>query len=218
LRAGRAESRRNAKAAAIGAAGIMWVATTVSAHRLDECLQATRIAIEPDRIEIEVSLTPGVDVADAIIGDIDQDGDHVFSTREQQAFATRVLSSLDVTQDGHRVDVVGGPAAFPAVDAVRRGEGTIHLRSTAALGPQADGGHRVSFRNRYRPEMSVYLANALVPQSDRIAVTGQRRDTKQQDLTIDYVMRGGEPASKSTWLLSGLVVALAALMVRQGRP
>jgi hypothetical protein len=42
----------------------------VSAHRLDECLQAARIAIEPDHVGLELDLTPGRAVADAIIADI----------------------------------------------------------------------------------------------------------------------------------------------------
>ena len=32
--------------------------TRASAHRLDEFLQAARIAIEPDRVALEMSLTP----------------------------------------------------------------------------------------------------------------------------------------------------------------
>ena len=197
------------------ATSIMVTAGAVSAHRLDECLQAARIAIEPERIDLEVSLTPGVDVADTIIGDIDRDGDRSFSTAEQQAFAARVLENLDLNHDGRPVNLAGGPATFPDVDALRRGEGTIHLRSTAALPAQTDGEHQVSFRNRYRPEVTVYLANALVPESNRITVNAQRRNPTQRDLTIDYVIRGAPPASMSTWLLSGVVVALAALLIRR---
>ncbi len=211
MRAGRSA------AAVFVAGGAIIAASTVSAHRLDECLQAARIAVEPERIELEMSLTPGVDVADAIIGEIDRDGDRSFSTREQQAFATRVLASLDLNHDSRPVDLAGGPATFPDVDALRRGEGTIHLRSTAAVPAQVEGQHQVSFRNRYRPDVSVYLANALVPESNRITVTAQRRDPSQRALTIDYVMRGARPASMSTWLLSGVAVALvlAALLVRR---
>ena len=209
MRAGRST------AAALVAASAIVTATTVSAHRLDECLQAARIAVEPARIELEVSLTPGVEVADQIVGDIDRDGDRSFSPGEQRAFATRVLASLDLMHDGHSVGLDGVTTTFPDVDALRRGDGTIHLRSTGTIPDQVEGEHHVSFRNRYRPDVSVYLANALVPESRRIAVTAQHRDTTQRDLTIDYVMRDGQPAPTSTWLLSGVVVALAALLIRR---
>jgi hypothetical protein len=190
-------------------------ASTVSAHRLDECLQAARIAIEPGWIELDMSLTPGVDVADQIVADIDRDGDGSFSPGERQAFATRVFASLDLTHDGRQVDLVTAAMTFPDVDAVGRGEGTIQLRSTAALPAQAAGQHQVSFRNRYRPDVSVYLANALIPESNRIAVTAQRRDPTQRDLTIDYVMGAGQRPSMSIWLLGGVVIGLTALLIKR---
>lgn len=200
-------------AAALVVTSTIVAAGTVSAHRLDECLQAARIAVEPERIELEMSLTPGIEMADQIVGEIDSDGDRTFSTGEQRAFASRVLASLDLAHDGRPVNLVGTATTFPDIDAIRRGEGTIHLRSIAALPAQVDGQHQVSFRNGYRPDTSVYLANALVPENSRVAVTAQRRDMTQRNLTIDYVMRGSQPASISMWLLSGIVVSLAALLI-----
>jgi hypothetical protein len=206
---------RRYTAAAVASAAIILGASTVSAHRLDECLQATRIAVELQRIDVEVSLTPGVEVADAIIGEIDSDGDQSFSIPERHAFAGRVLMNLDLSHDGRAAHVVGGAATFPPIDAFRRGEGTIHLRATATLPPQAAGAHHVSFRNGYRPEISVYLANALVPVSDRVAVTAQRRDPTQRELTIDYTIDTRGSAPRSAWLLGGVVVALGLLLIRR---
>ena len=54
-------------------------ATDLSAHRRDELLQAARIGIAADRVELELSLTPGIAVADDVIGTIDRDRDGVFS-------------------------------------------------------------------------------------------------------------------------------------------
>jgi len=34
-----------------------------SAHRVDEYLQATRLSIDLDRVEVEINLTPGIDLA-----------------------------------------------------------------------------------------------------------------------------------------------------------
>jgi len=84
-----------------------------------------------------------------------------------------------------------------------------------ALPPQAGGDHHLSFRNSNQRNGSVYLANALVPKSERVTIAAQRRDPAQRELTIDYVMRGAQPASMSTWLLSGVVVALTALLIRR---
>ena len=150
-------------AAILAAAAIVAAGSTVTAHRLDECLQAARIAIEPDHVQVELSLTPGVEVAGAMIDDIDRDGDDSLSATEQQAFVRRVVAALELAHDGQSLDLVAGTATFPPIDALRRGEGTIQFRSSAGLTPSSQGAHQVSFTNRYRPEMSVYLANALVP-------------------------------------------------------
>ena len=47
----------------------------VSAHRLDEYLQATLIAVEKDRVEVSLRLIPGVAVSSAVIASIDTNGD-----------------------------------------------------------------------------------------------------------------------------------------------
>jgi hypothetical protein len=100
---------------------------------------------------------------------------------------------------------------FPASDAFRGGDGMIRLRASAGLPRLSSGAHQLFFRNTYRPDVSVYLANALVPESDWIAIKGQRRDGDQRDLTIDFVVRTETATSLRVWLLGGL--ASAALLM-----
>ena len=66
------------------------------------------------------------------------------------------------------------------------------------------------------PDRSVYLANALVPESDQVAVTAQRRDGDQTELTIDYVLRTASATSTAAWLLGSIAAAmvLSALLMR----
>ena len=90
-----------------------------------------------------------------------------------------------------------GASRFPDVDAIRRGEGTIRLHPAATFPRLSVGSHQLLFRNRHHPDRSVYLANALVPESDQVAVTAQRRDGDQRDLTIDYVVRAAPATSLS---------------------
>ena len=110
-------------------------------------------------------------------------------------------------------------STFPGLDAVRRGEGTIRLQAAVLLPHQVDGEHQLAFRNMDRRDVSVYLANALVPRSDRVVITAQRRDPAQRDLTIDYVLRPGPDTSALTWLLGGLTgaVVVAALLMRPSK-
>jgi hypothetical protein len=75
----------------------------------------------------------------------------------------------------------------------------------------AVGAHRVWFTNQNATENSVYLANALVPESERVAVTAQTRDFDQRELIIDFALR--EPLRafrRSLWIGLACMLALAA--------
>jgi hypothetical protein len=188
---------------------IVWE-TGISAHRRDEYLQAARIAIDPEALHIELDLTPAIGVAEAILADIDRNGDETLDQDEQLAYARVALSVLEVDVDGTPLRVRFGSASFPDAGSMRRGEGTIRLQSATSLPSLSAGAHQLSFRNGHHREGSVYLANALVPESDQVAVTAQRRDTDQRELIIEYVLRTPAPIAPM-WLLSS-VAAIAALL------
>jgi len=189
----------------------------VSAHRIDEYLQAARLSIDPARVEIELDMTPGIALADAVLADIDRNRDGSLSTEERRAYGRLVLSALELEIDGTRVPLQPGGSSFPEADAVRRGEGTIRLQSSAILPRLSDGVHQLRFRNRHHPARSVYLANALAPRSYRIVVTAQRRDADQTELAVDYVLRAAPAGSAVAWLLGSLagVTVLSALLLRR---
>jgi hypothetical protein len=180
----------------------------VSAHRRDEYLQAARIAIDPDRVQIELDLTPGIALADSVIADIDTNRDGVLSPDEQRIYGRLVLRALEVGVDSRTLQLQPGASTFPSVEALRRGEGTIRLTANAILAGLSLGSHALSFRNRHHPDRSVYLANALVPASDDVKVTAQRRDGDQTELTIDYELRAAPATSTAAWLLSSVAAAI----------
>jgi len=188
--------------------------TGVAAHRLDECLQAARIAVEPDRIALELDVTPGVAIAESFIPEIDRDGDGTIAAREQQEFIRRILGSVDLSLDGHRLELSHGSATFPELAALRTGEGMIRLRTDVAVPTLSAGVHQVVFRNRYRGDVSVYLANALVPASDRVAITAQHHSAEQRELMIDYKLHAETTTPPWPWIAAAAVLALALVVVR----
>jgi hypothetical protein len=213
LRAGRSTALARALTMAV------LVSTVASAHRRDEYLQAARLAVEPGRVELELDLTPGIAVADATIADLDRDRDGVLSEEERRAYVGRVLDALEFGLDGRSLRVEALRSTFPGLNDFRRGEGTIQLHAAIVLPHQADGDHQLSFRNTNHRDGSVYLANALVPKSDRVTITAQRRDPAQRDLTIEYVLRSRPAVPAPAWLPGALtsVAILAALLMRQSR-
>ena len=210
MRAGRSAALAFALATAVIAG------SAASAHRRDEFLQAARLSVEPTRVDLELDLTPGIAVAAATIADLDRDRDGALSDEEKRAYAGRVLDAVALELDGQPLHVQAIGASFPGLDDFRRGDGTIQLRSTAVLPHQDDGDHHLTFRNANHREGSAYLANALVPKSERVTITAQRRDAIQRELTIDYVLRRGLAASRPPWSLGGLlaVTVLAAWLMR----
>jgi hypothetical protein len=209
--------RGNSKAVfVLAAAASIAAGSSASAHRQDEYLQAARIGIEPNRVELQLDLTPGIAIADAVIDEIDGNRDGVLSVPEQQAYAGRIGGALELAVDGRRLALHPMLSTFPDAGAFRRGEGTIQLRSEIAVPAASDGNHSMTFRNSYRRDTGAYLSNALVPATDRVVVTAQTRDADQRELRIDYVVRGSRPASPPIWMFGvlGAVVIVAARLTR----
>lgn len=182
----------------------------MSAHRLDEYLQAARLAIEPGRVQLELDLTPGIALAEEIIAAVDRNRDGLLSQDEQGAYGRLVMSALTLEVDGKPLSLRLGVCRFPGTGAIRSGEGTVRLESAATLPRLSVGRHQLLFRNGHHRNRSVYLANALVPESDQVAVTAQQRDGDQSELTIAYVMREA-PGTATRVLLFGSLAAATVL-------
>lgn len=101
--------------------------------------------------------------------------------------------------------------------ALKTGEAAIRLELTAAAPSLAAGAHQLHYRNTHRADIGVYLANALVPASNRVSVTGQERDGDQQELTIAFALNGVRSTHLLAWsvtLISVIAVITALSMAR----
>ena len=204
------------RGAVVGLIAMLGVAmgASLSAHRRDELLQAARVGVEPDRVRLELSLTPGIEIAEAFIGEIDADGDLRLSAAEQQAYAERVLGRVALrVDDSVALNLLVAGASFPGAADLRSGEAAITLEVEAALPFLSPGAHRLFFRNDNAATGSIFLANALVPESDRVGVTGQERDFDQRQLTVAFELRDGQP-SRFNWAWLGFVCVLPAGFAR----
>ena len=163
-------------------------------------------------MQLELDLTPGIALASGAVGDIDSNRDGEFSGDEQRTYAGAAVKRLELHLDGQPISLELSNAEFPLPDAIRRGEGTIRLRAAATFVRVPAGAHRLTFRNNHHPAGAVYLANALVPESQRVNVTGQLRDPEQRVLSVDYLLRPSPQATSLpvAWLAGGLVLAVAA--------
>ena len=70
-----------------------------AAHVLDQYLQASRIDLLPDRINVEIDLTAGIEIAPWLFLHINTDRDGDISAGEGRAYANQVLQDLQITLD-----------------------------------------------------------------------------------------------------------------------
>ena len=199
--------------AALGA----WLAIVplAAAHRLDEYLQATRLSINTERVDLEIDLTPGIALASKVFAWIDTDGDGEISASEGDAYARKMLASVVLKVDGWPVAITLVEGTFPQFREMNLGVGTIRLRATAKVPAAGAGRHQISFLNTHRSESSVYLVNALVPENPHVQLANPRRDVAQHGLTLDYTVTSDEASDRTPVLLTGLLMA-GCLFLRHG--
>lgn len=157
----------------------------VLAHRLDEYLQAARVSFARDRLAIAVDLTPGISIASGVIAVLDTNTDGAIARAEADSYGRVVLSDLRVSLDGNPVAMTLEGIDIPTLDEMRNGTGTIRLRAAGRVDVGA-GRHLVELSNTHRPETSVYMVNALVPDDSGIDIVSQTRDPRQQVFRAEY--------------------------------
>jgi hypothetical protein len=181
----------------------------VFAHRLDEYLQATIVAIEPDGIRLEINLTPGVAVADRVLAIIDRNRDGVISTNEASDYAELVKGELVVQLDEQNVGLELRALNFPETADLRSGLGIIQMEFSVMSGPVSSGLHKLTLDNRHLPASSVYLFNAALPRSTSIQIKEQKRNENQS--IGEIVFDVNRPANSPRQI--GLVASLTGLFV-----
>lgn len=194
---------------------------TATAHVLDEYVQLTQIALEPDGVRVELRLIPGVKVADRVFALVDVDGDGQISPVEEQAYARRVLQDVVLAVDGRRESLALTGVQFPSRREMNEGIGAIRLDLAAEaplVAAGAVGEHQLSFRNDHLPDLGVYLVNALVPTTSEIKISGQARDPLQREMRLSFqVTPTGTHAARPRTGVSMLALCLVLLFWQRKR-
>lgn len=171
--------------------GCLLLATvvTASAHRLDEYLQATRVAVATNRIDVSIDLTPGVAVVSNVLTEIDTNHDAELSESERQAYVGRLLNDLRPELDGQHLKLTLVDATFPTVPEMKEGLGIIRVKASATIDALPPGTHTFTLTNGHLPKISVYLVNALVPKDRVIQIKKQTRDDLQRDYRLTFTVK-----------------------------
>lgn len=160
--------------------------SAVFAHRDDQYLQATLVAIQPSGVRLQINLTPGVAVAEQVIAQIDRDRDDAISKNEAAAYAKLLKHDLTLRVDGRKLELKLTASEFVPPAELRTGSGIIQMEFSAISGPLATGPHRLSLENRHLTRISVYLFNAARSRFATVEITRQKRNDNQSVGEIEF--------------------------------
>jgi hypothetical protein len=167
------------------------------AHRLDEFLQATLVDIEPDGIKLMINLTPGIDVADVVLEQIDWNRDGQISESEAATYAELLRRDLALRLDAEDLELEAAGIVVPKPAELSTGEGIIQLTFAVAMSLEA-GRHVLDFENRHHPRIGVYLFNAALPKSPSIEIARQQRNDDQRvgEIRFSFTPARSSPAGQ----------------------
>ncbi len=116
---------------------LLAVPSAVFAHRDDQYLQATLVAIEPNGVRLQINLTPGVAVAEQVIAEVDRDRDGAISKNEAAAYAELLKRDLTLRIDGRKLELKLTASEFVSPEELRTGAGVIQMEFSAVVGSLA---------------------------------------------------------------------------------
>ena len=169
------------------------LASGAPAHRLDEYLQAARVDLAADRIDVDLDLTPGVAVANRVFKMLDTNGDGRISRAEAQAYARRVLAEIPIELDHQPQKLEVLDIHLPATNEWQGGLGIIRLAAGKRNLQLAPGPHVLTLTNHHFAAFSVYQVNALTPRKPALRIIAQSRDENQQGYRLEFEL--GKPTT-----------------------
>jgi hypothetical protein len=176
------------------------LSTAAFAHRLNEYLVATTIHLSGGKVQLQLHLTPGVDVADEVLKGIDLNSDRLISAPEQQAYIARLAHDLSLTLDGLSISLRPVSFFFPTEEAMRKGTGEILVEFEADMesggfSPAGASEHRLELKNDHYHAIAVYLVNCLLPTDGNIRVDHQARNADQSVYQLGFATGNAPPGT-----------------------
>ena len=166
---------------------LLAVPSAVFAHRDDQYLQATLVAIEPSGVRLQINLTPGIAVAEQVIAQIDRDRDGEISKQEATVYAEALRRDLTLRIDERKLELRLTGSQFVPPEELRTGSGIIQMEfSSTTFGALVAGSHTLTLENRHLTAISVYLINAVQPRLATIQITRQKRNDNQSVGEIEF--------------------------------
>ena len=167
---------------------LAWWPRAAAAHA-EHYAQSAYLRLDPERVTVELDLSPGSKVAGEVVKTIDTNHDGRIDDAEGRAYAGVVLAALAIQIDGEPRALTVTEAHYPPAEHLATGEDKLSLAFVATFPALAPGAHQIRFSNGHHPVESAYLAHTFT-ETKRVILGKQRRDATQQELTGDYRVAG----------------------------
>src|SRR4051794_36825383 len=152
---------------------------------------------------------PGTAVAEEVLAQIDGNRDDIISPAESTAYLAMLKRDLLVQLDRRSVALKPTRFEFPTPAELRSGWAFIQLEFSGTPGPFAAGKHSLVLENRHLPSVSVYLVNALQPDSSAIQISKQNRNENQSRGEIEFSFTPPPNSSNS----KGMVIVAGGMLL-----
>ena len=157
------------------------------AHPVDEVVQAAYLTLAPGAVRLELDITPGSNVAGALLHVLDANADRTIAAAEARGYARRVLRQSTLTLDGVAVSWTLNEVNVPSYQSFETGSGTISIHAVAER-PDSPGPHVLSYRNDHHPAASLPMANVFLLPGEgwQYRVVSQQRTDDGREITVSY--------------------------------
>lgn len=162
-------------------------AGAASAHPMDEVVQSAYLTLMPSAVFLELELTPGPEVASALLGSLDPNADRRITNEEAHAYAQRVLQDSKLTIDGAAVEWALQEVVVPFYENIELASDIVRIYAISNRFDRA-GSHTLGYNNQYRPAKSQCIANIFMQHGLgwRHHVTRQSRSDDGRRITVNY--------------------------------
>lgn len=184
--------------------------TPAGAHRLDEYLQGTLVSVERRRVDVQLTLTPGMAVFPFLMGEMDANADGVLSAIEKKAYAGRVVSDISLGIDGQRLTPHVVSVEFPSAEEMKGGRGEIRIEFDAEL-PPGSFHRRFTLDNRHESRIAAYQVNCLISRDPLLQIVRQNRSYTQSHYELEFTQEAAEAGSIGLSSVSGVPGMLGIL-------
>ncbi len=157
------------------------------AHRASGLLQSALVDVQPEQVEVQISLLLGQDIAARFAELLDTDHNGFFAENERTAWSEAFVHAQSIRLDGETLPLVltrmqASPIA--EMTSANQGHAEVRVIFAAKIAPLSVGSHRVEHENRYEPIPSTYQADGIVPKAPGIRIVSHRRDEREQTISL----------------------------------